>query len=205
MTGIDSVAQAAGRCNREGKLPCGEVFIFRSNDDDAISETSWQRRIASIGEKTIKKFEDDDILSLDSVEYYFKELYFYEGEGLDKEGILKMIEKRSKNYKFPFEDISAAFKLIEDGTKELIIPYDDEAKSAITNLRQGKDLWQNIRKIQGYTISIFPIEFNELERLHLVDFVEDRFHILNDKKWYDMNVGLLNAKDNRMEMPFLNY
>ena len=145
MTGIDSVAQAAGRCNREGKLPCGEVFIFRSNDDDAISETSWQRRIASIGEKTIKKFEDDDILSLDSVEYYFKELYFYEGEGLDKEGILKMIEKRSKNYKFPFEDISAAFKLIEDGTKELIIPYDDEAKSAITNLRQGKDLWQNIR------------------------------------------------------------
>ena len=89
--------------------------------------------------------------------------------------------------------------------KSLIIPYDDEAKSAITNLRQGKDLWQNIRKIQGYTISIFPIEFNELERLHLVDFVEDRFHILNDKKWYDMNVGLLNAKDNRMEMPFLNY
>lgn len=205
MTGIDSIAQAAGRCNREGKLPAGEVFIFKSIDQNVVSETSWQRRTATIGEKAIKKFEDEGLLSPDSIGYYFKELYFFEGDRLDQEGILRLLEKRSKKCRFPFEDIAIKFNLIEDGSKDLIIPYDDEAEKIINDLHQGEKLWQKIRKIQGYTISIFPTEFNEMVRLHLIDVIGDRFNILNDRRWYDPESGLLNPKDNRLEMPFLHH
>ena len=53
MTGIDSIAQAAGRCNREGKLPDkGEVFIFKSTESYGKA-TSWQSLIAEIGEMTL--------------------------------------------------------------------------------------------------------------------------------------------------------
>ena len=203
MTGIDSITQAAGRCNREGKVLEGEVFVFKSKEEYGIPATSWQRRVATCGEAAIKKFSD--ILSLLSIDEYFKELYFYEGEGLDQKEILKMLEKRAKKYAFPFEEVSEAFRFIDEGTKDLIVPYDNDAESIIDDLRKGDSLWKNIRKIQGYTVSIYPNEFRELERSHVVDLIGDRFNVLNDKKWYSKETGLLNGKDNRTEMPLLHH
>jgi CRISPR-associated endonuclease/helicase Cas3/CRISPR-associated endonuclease Cas3-HD len=201
MTGIDSIAQAAGRCNREGKLTVGDVYIFKSMERYGIPATPWQRRVAACGEGITKKYTD--ILSLPSIEEYFKELYFY--EELDQKEILRLLEKRAKKYKFPFKDISDLFRFIEEETRDLIIPYDRDAESCINDLRNENFLLDIFRKIQGYTVRIYPNEFRELERLHVVDHIGDRFYVLNDKRWYDDEAGILNGKDNRAEMPLLDY
>jgi len=201
MTGIDSIAQAAGRCNREGKHASGEVYIFKSTEKYGKA-TSWQRRVAEIGEMALKN--SDDPLSLPTVEEFFRNLYFFEGDdGLDKEKILSLLEENLKDLSFPFEEVSTKFQLIEDGTKDIIIPYaknadDKNAESLIVNLRNLDVPWKYARKLQGYTVSIYPNEFKELERARAIDCIDDRFFVLMDTDRYNKKTGL--SKRNPIEM-----
>jgi CRISPR-associated endonuclease/helicase Cas3/CRISPR-associated endonuclease Cas3-HD len=207
MTGVDSIAQAAGRCNREWKAPEGEVFVFKSTESYGKA-TSWQNLVAEVGEMAFDRSleRSDDPLSLSTVSDYFGQLYRYkEDGGLDTKNILLALEERSGEFAFPFEDVADKFSFIEGGTKDLIVPYNNDAESIIRDLRITDFPWRYVRQLQGYTVSIYPHEFRELERSHAVDLVGDRFYILKSREDYSDKTGLLNEKDNRIEMPFLNY
>lgn len=194
MTGIDSIAQAAGRCNREGRAISGEVYVFQSIEPHGRA-TSWQRRVAEIGEMVLST--TDDPLSLPAVDEYFRRLYFYEGDdGLDKKRILPSLEGRSGELAFPFEDIDAAFSIIEEGTKEIIIPYDESARSIIQDLRKSIFPAKFARKLQGYTVTVYPNEFKEMERTGVIDTINDRFYVLKGKDDYSEKTGLLNRNVN---------
>jgi len=187
MSGIDSIAQAAGRCNREGKLPTGDVFIFKSLEKYGRA-TPWQNRVAEVGEMALNASEDP--LSLSVVKDYFGRLYHY--EDLDAKRILLMVEERIGELAFPFEDIAADFQLIEEGTKDLIIPFDNDARSKIDNLRRSDSPWRTARALQGYTVSIYPNEFRDLERMNAVEIIDDRFNILKSCEDYSDETGLEN-------------
>ena len=190
MTGIDSIAQAAGRCNREGKLSEGEVFIFKSTESYGKA-TSWQNLVAEVGEMALAG--SDDPLSLPTVADYFRRLYHYKGDGgLDEKKILPTLEDRAQELAFPFEDIAEAFRLIEEGTRDVIIPYDENARSKIARLRSAEFPWMYARELQGYTVSIYPNEFRELERMKAVETIADRFYILNSCEDYSDETGLEN-------------
>jgi CRISPR-associated endonuclease/helicase Cas3/CRISPR-associated endonuclease Cas3-HD len=202
ITGIDSVAQAAGRCNREGTLESGEVYLFKSNEVYGKA-TSWQRRVGEIGEMVMR--ETDDPLSLSAVDDYFHRLYAYEeDDGLDKKGILHSLEERFKDLAFSFEDISTEFKMIEENTKDIIIPYDSEAESLIKMLRATDFPGKIARRLQGYTVSVYTDEFNELERAHDLDLIGDRFYVLKDKSRYSEETGLINRNLEDTDLPLLN-
>ena len=195
--GIDSVAQAAGRCNREGKLERGEVYVFRSTERYGQA-TSWQRLTAEVGRMILDAY--DDPLSLPAVEGYFQRLFSYKGEeGLDREGILRLFEKGVGDLAFPFEDVDWKFSIIEQGTKDLIIPYGEDGKALVDELRTAESPWKYARRLQGYTISIYPNEFRELERAGEIDLFGDRFYVLNDMTKYSEETGLKNRKDNAGE------
>ena len=188
-TGIDSIAQAAGRCNREGELPeKGDVYIFKSTESYGKA-TSWQSLVAEVGEMALA--ESDDPLSLPTVADYFRRLYHYKKDGgLDEKNILPALEERSQEFAFPFEDIADAFQIIEGGTKELIIPYDKHARSKIAELRAAEFPWKFVRDLQGYSINIYPNEFREMERMNLVETIGDRFNVLRSCEDYTDETGL---------------
>lgn len=193
MTGIDSIAQAAGRCNREGKLPEGEVFVFKSTEPYGKA-TSWQNLVAEIGEMALA--ESSDPLSLPTVADYFRRLYHVKDDGgLDQKNILPTLEERSNELAFPFEDVADAFSIIEGGTKDLVIPYDDNAKSKIKDLRTTEFPWKFVRELQGYTVSIYPNEFREMERMNAIETIGDRFYILKSCDNYSKKTGLKNCAD----------
>ena len=188
MTGIDSIAQAAGRCNREGKLSVGEVFIFKSTESYGKA-TSWQNFVAEVGEMAL--CGSTDPLSLATVADYFGRLYRYkEDGGLDQKKILPQLEERSDELAFPFEDIADKFRIIEEGTKDLIIPYDKNARSKIADLRTAEFPWRYIRDLQGYSISIYPGEFRDMERMNLIETIADRFYVLKSCEDYADDTGL---------------
>src|SRR5208337_2570795 len=102
--------QAAGRCNREGKLPVGEVFIFKSREKYGKA-TSWQNLVAEVGEMALNASSDP--LSLPTVADYFQRLYRYkEDGGLDEKRILPAFEERASDLAFPFEDVAGDFQII---------------------------------------------------------------------------------------------
>ena len=188
MTGIDSIAQAAGRCNREGKLGEGQVFVFKSNEKHGRA-TSWQRFVAEVGEMALAGGKDP--LSLSTVSDYFRRLYRYkENGGLDEKKILPLLEERSRDLAFPFEDVANAFRIIEEGTKDLIIPYDASARLKINYLKATEFPWQYLRELQAYTVSIYPNEFQEMERMNAIETVDDRFYILKSCEDYSDETGL---------------
>jgi CRISPR-associated endonuclease/helicase Cas3/CRISPR-associated endonuclease Cas3-HD len=188
MTGIDSIAQAAGRCNREGMLRNGVMFIFRSTESHGKA-TSWQNLTAEIGEMVLQG--SDDPLSLKTVSRYFEKLYHYKEEGgLDEKKILTSIEERARELAFPFEEIAEAFRLIDEPTKDLIIPYDDHARLKIKELKSTEYPWRYIRDLQPYTVSIYPQEFQEMERAGVIDSIADRFYILTSGEHYSSDTGL---------------
>ncbi len=192
IAGIDSVAQAAGRCNREGKNERGEVYVFRSTEGYGRA-TSWQRLTAEIGRMILDTY--DDPLSLPAIENYFQKLYSYKGaKGLDQEEILLLFERRVRDLAFPFEDVGWKFSIIEQGTKDLIVPYDENGRALIDELRTGESFWKYARRLQGYTINIYPDEFLELERAGEIDLLGERFHVLNDISQYSENIGLIKRK-----------
>jgi CRISPR-associated endonuclease/helicase Cas3/CRISPR-associated endonuclease Cas3-HD len=194
MSGIDSVCQASGRCNREGKMASGEVYVFRSTEKHGKA-MHWQSRVAEIGSMIFDEW--DDPLSLPAVGRYFEKLYSYEGEGLDKKKILPSFEERLKDIAFPFEDVADAFNLIENDTRDIIIPYDDKARSIIKHIQQTGFPGKYVRNLQGYTVNVYVEEFKALERNNAISSIADRFFVLKDaENYYSENIGLLNLKYN---------
>jgi CRISPR-associated endonuclease/helicase Cas3 len=194
IAGIDSVCQASGRCNREGKLASGEVYVFRSTEIYGKA-THWQSRVAEIGSMIFDEW--DDPLSLPAVDRYFEKLYSYEGDGLDKEKILPVLEERLRDIAFPFEDVADAFHLIENNTRDIIIPYDHKARSIIKQIQHTGFPGKYIRDLQGYTVSIYLEEFKELEKINAISSIADRFFVLNGgENYYSENIGLLSRKCN---------
>ena len=122
--GIDSIAQAAGRCNREGRLPdLGRVEVFRSEHDAPPAVEQF----AAIGREILKDHPDDPIGEA-AVANYFRLLWqTYGAEALDAamvgptriRGILATIRKVGAQC--PFEDVEAAFRVIKDGQRPVIV------------------------------------------------------------------------------------
>lgn len=122
--GIDSIAQAAGRCNREGRLPgLGRVEVFRSEHDAPPAVEQF----AAIGREILKDHPDDPIGEA-AVGNYFRLLWqTYGAEALDAamvgpsriRGILNVIGKAGA--RCPFEDVEAAFRVIKDGQRPIIV------------------------------------------------------------------------------------
>ena len=128
-SGIDRIAQAAGRCNREGRMDApGKVLVFRSQEHRAPPEL---KGFAETGAAILARHEDDP-LSLEAVADYFRELFHRYGadaldcaeigSGPDKVvGILREIEATASGVLFRFADIADAFRVIEDGQRAVIV------------------------------------------------------------------------------------
>ena len=151
--GLDSVAQAAGRCNREGKrLPENSfVWIFAPEEQwKAPPELAAQ---AAVMRLTADSFSDD-LLSTQAVAAYFAELYQLKGSELDNKKILKMHNDTGQSLDFPFQTIADKFRMIESHMQPLIIPFDVEAENLISSLHHADHIGGLLRKLQPYTVQI---------------------------------------------------
>ena len=151
--GLDSVAQAAGRCNREGKRPSENSFVWIFAPEEQWKAPPELAAQATVMRLTVDSFSDD-LLSTQAVAAYFAELYQLKGSELDNKKILKMHNDTGQSLDFPFQTIADKFRMIESHMQPLIIPFDNEAENLISSLHHADHIGGLLRKLQPYTVQI---------------------------------------------------
>lgn len=186
--GIDSIAQAAGRCNREGKLSeGGKVFIF--SPENGLPR-GYFRQNAETAEIIMRRHEEP--LSLEAVKEYFQNLYWMNEKSLDEYHILDDLAEGIKRGDFPFKSVSQKFKLIKNNMWPIITPWDPEAKEVevIKELRYSKYPASFARKVQRFTIQIpLPI-LASLQAAGSVECIRDQYYVLVNRDLYHDDLGL---------------
>ncbi len=190
VAGIDSIAQAAGRCNREGGLPQpGRVFVFEPEEGVSAGPA---RQAAQSAEPVLRRHEDP--LSLAAVREYFQSHYWRRAQDLDKHGILRDFEEGARRGDYPFREVDAKFKLIETVMEPVIIPWNSEAEELIDALCHAEHPGSYSRRLQRYTVQIPRFALAELRADGDVERLRDQFNILINRSCYSEKIGLCSGK-----------
>ncbi len=200
LAGLDSIAQAAGRCDREGKLtaalgkPGGQLFLFET------SEYATPPFVQSATNSSVQVLASDppDPLSLDSIHNYFQRHYWDKRDATDQKHILENIPKylRSEDdlLNFQFKTTARDFLLIDDYSEPVLILFGKKGRLLCNQLRETfepAEIRRLSRKLQRYTVNIPKPQHAELLRTGiLLPLHEDRFHLLNSDVHYSRQYGL---------------
>ena len=192
--GLDSVAQAAGRCNREGKRPSENSFVWIFAPEEQWKAPPELATQAAVMRLTADSFSDD-LLSIQAVAAYFAELYQLKGSELDNKKILKMHNDTGQSLDFPFQTIADKFLMIESHMQPLIIPFNNEAENLISSLHHADYIGGLLRKLQPYTVQIPESALAALYKAGRIEPINEKnfgkqFYTLIGLDLYDEVAGL---------------
>ena len=180
--GLDSILQAAGRCNREGKRPVSEsiVTLFRG---EAAPPPLFQTAIGA-GRMVLEQY--DDIASQEAIQAYFHTLLELKGaEAQDIYGILPKIRTEL----FPFQSVAERFHMIDSPTRTVYIPLGAGAE-LVGRLRAGERSRTLFRQLGQYGVSIYEEHFAALDQAGDLERLEDGSSILATLSLYSEETGL---------------
>ncbi len=207
VAGIDAIAQAAGRCNRNGELgpDGGQVFVFDPGTGPNRSPPRELKQFAETAQTVMKSHPDP--LTLDAVQAYFSELFWRRGEAqLDAatvgslKGIMKAISQTHGRFDFPFESIADGFRLIETTMAPIIIPATSKTAygapaELIEALRRADRPGSIARKLQQFLVNIPAKAHAALINAGAAEVIREhdfglQFVILSNEDLYDASSGL---------------
>lgn len=193
-SGIDSIVQAAGRCNRESWNAAKQSIVHVFETDGYPLPFSFRMPIA-VAVNIINKYPD--IISNEAIQKYFEELYHSKSDaGLD---VKDVVGRLNKSVLFPFAAVSEDFKLIDDNTKTVVVPFCTGAHSPLRRsfnlLKRGIKNREIMRDIGKISVSVYEKQYVSLQRAGVLEEIYDGLAILLQEKYYDRLVGLLHGED----------
>lgn len=188
--GLDSILQAAGRCNREGRREESPVYVFEWADPDAPAMPARMARPLEVAKAVMAAY--DDVGDPAAVERYFEELY--RRENLDAHGIVPAFngaDFRKGEPSYPFAQVAREFHLIDDDGGVLFIPNGEEAAALAARLRAGERSRGLLREAQQYSVGVYRRMYDSLYGAGCLEPLEEGFAILTDRERYDKRIGLV--------------
>ena len=203
--GLESIIQAAGRCNREGKATSADVFVFKT-EGEGREPPPELGQFADAARSVMRRHRDPS--SQEAIRAYFLELYWGKGaDALDSKQLLDRINERGPGLDFPFETVAREFRLIETPMRPVIIPYSSSGANGrrTTNAKTASRLLDKLawveraggiaRDLQPYVVQVPPFVRNALLTAGAVTHVQeerfaDQFAVLANTDLYRPDVGL---------------
>ena len=196
--GLDSIAQAAGRCNREGKRATddSEVLVFSTANEDWRPPLELKQNAQAFSE--ISRRHAADLLAPEAIRAYFTLLYWQKGkQQLDAAAILSLLEDSGPG-NLPFETITTRFRFIETVTLPIIVPFEpgtDRIAPDIQNALQQLDYGPAAaRRFQPYLVQVPRQAYDALYNAGAIQPVSARygnqFMQLVNPALYDARFGL---------------
>lgn len=186
---LDSIIQAAGRCNRNGLLNEGRLVVFKP-ENEAMPRGTYRRAT----QRSILMLKENPDLDPDdprTIEQYYRILY--QDTDTDDKGI----QKKRESGDYP--RVAEEFRMIDDDTVTAIVtnygtPEEQQAVTeAIREIRDGEANARSLaRRVQPWTVAIYRSKAAEMERNGLIAPVKPGIY-----EWrgsYDQTTGIGGAK-----------
>ncbi|SEG74270.1 CRISPR-associated helicase/endonuclease Cas3 [Vibrio hangzhouensis] len=211
VAGLDSIAQAAGRCNRNGKQQKGHVFVLNPAQENVGMLHDIKTGIAATN-RVFTEFAEEDLLKPEAINRYFQ-YYFYERHKemtypiKQGQNILSFLSNNEyigplrKNNRFvlnqSFMTAAKQFKAIDAPVHSVIVPFDEEAQSIITQLCaldkcfDAANYRSLLKAAQKYSVNIFPNvwkKLNEQQAVYPISQDEAVFYL--SEEFYSQDFGL---------------
>lgn len=180
-TGLDSILQAAGRCNREGKLEDANTYVFslgKPLPHGHLSQTNNARK------NMLSR--DVDWLSPEAMKEYFKQLYSRIST-FDETGMEHLLDNPKE---LMFSSAANAFKLIDDSAISVIVNWED-SMTWIEKLKVNGPTYSIMKKLSQYTVNVYEHDFSKLQQAGLIEEPIEGIYVVSDREQYDAKVGLV--------------
>ena len=179
--GLDSVLQAAGRCNREGRIDIGYTFVFSLSAEKRLPFGS----IKDANNARLNLPDDSDWFSPSVMQEYFKNMYSQKGT-FDKKGIKNYLYKYNE---LCFEKASEAFKLIDDDGVNVIVNWEN-SMDLVEQLKISGCTYSLMKQLAQFTVSVKRTDFNRLCQYGVIEEILGGVYVLPDIAQYNRYTGL---------------
>ena len=191
LTGLDSIAQAAGRCNRENKIKeGGKVYVFIPPNS---SPPGYLRKAEDAGKAILRNLQTTEFTPT-LYSQYFKYLYS-NLNSFDKADFHSHLVRDASSFDFQFKTFAENFNMIDDKKQMSIIVRYKNSERLIEQLRFAGSSKELLRKLQRYIVNVPIYTFNKIREAGYIEEING-YWVQSDDNLYKPGLGLLaNEKD----------
>ena len=194
LSGLDSILQAGGRCNREGKDDKGYVYVF--DIDETYRKGSDLAMRINKTKGLLEKYQD--ITSYDCIKEYYDGIFNFNQSRIAENSIAKYNEQSNSfdrqglmsPYSIPFRSYAMQFEYISADTISIVIddPNDQTCHELVETLRNCD---MSVRRaLQKYSVSVYMNVFKDLYSQGVLNDHGTGIFILENQSYYNNETGL---------------
>lgn len=186
LTGLDSIGQAAGRCNRENKIKDGgKVYVFVP---PSSSPPGFLRKCEDAGKSVLRNIKDNEFKPSLYAEYF---KYLYSNlNSFDEADFQSHLVRDAKVFDFQFRTFSQNFNMIDDKKQMSIIVRYKNNSTLIDQLKYVGASKELLRKLQRYIVNVPIYTFNRIKEANYIEEVNG-YWVQSDDNLYKPGLGLL--------------
>jgi CRISPR-associated endonuclease/helicase Cas3 len=186
--GFDSIAQAAGRCNREGTLTTGQTYVFEAEE---LPPPGLLRDAAQTRQELLQKHPNP--IAPGAIKAYFELFFWSQKHRWDQQQIIRCfgVGPADPFLAFQFREAALKYRIIRDDQIPILVPYDKRARAMWNALNQRRVEYIPQRQLQPYLVSVHQECMRRLEASGAVMTHESGVWLLLNTGAYSATKGLM--------------